>query len=67
MKLCHRQLEGKLVDLETRVVQVGRAAVSQQRMVPARSAPAADLPGRGRTTHRMDTLVSKKKLAKLTK
>ena len=59
----NRLLEGKIEDLEAGVVRIGRTTIHQQRIGAPGSLSEADLPG----SERMGSLVSKKKLAKLTK
>lgn len=63
----HRLLEQKLGDLEAEIVQVGRTAISQQQ----RGSVPSDVSEVGTSgvepSHGMGSLVSRKKLAKLTK
>lgn len=62
----HRLLERKLEDLEAEIVQVGRIAISQKRSSTPSSMSKVDTPGL-EPSHGMGSLVSRKKLAKLTK
>ena len=61
-----RLLEQKLENLEAGVVRIGRTAINQQRNGAPGTLTEGDLPG-SEPWHRMSTLVSKKKLDKLTK
>ena len=62
----NRILERKQEDLEGGVVRVGRACISQQRSGAPGNLMESDLPG-SESWRRMGSLVSKQKLAKLTK
>lgn len=62
----HRLLERKLEDLEAEIVQVGRIAISQKRSSTPNNMSEVDTPEL-EPSHGMGSLVSRKKLAKLTK
>ena len=64
--MWYRILERKLADLEAGVVRVGRAAITQQKTGAPGSLSEAELPG-SEPWRRMGSLVSRKKLDKLTK
>lgn len=61
-----RLLEHKLEYLEAGIVRIGRTAIRQQKLGAPGSLTEAHLPG-CEPWHRMGSIVSRKKLAKLTK